>query len=122
MNVKISYPFGIIKDIFESSKLALIFTVTNSQSKETKTFHSFNDTIDEMFMHIDPVEAIFNVKNPNSGVHVSFVVGCNVNISPTNIDAFNQFITQLAGFNVHGEMYVLNQLVNNEITTPQINH
>ncbi|WP_305845322.1 hypothetical protein [Photobacterium leiognathi] len=116
--LKVAYPLAAIRDILNSTKLALIFTVTHSITKETKTFNNFADTIDEMCMNVDPVHSELKVQNPAMGSQVVLQTD-GINIAPLNIEGFNKFMVQIAGFNTHSEMYVLNRLVDSEIAIKQ---
>ncbi|HIF9337810.1 hypothetical protein [Photobacterium damselae] len=107
----IGYNQSALIEILDTTNLALVFTALDRKGSSSR-FHSIQEVMREVCTGHDSCE--FNIKNPNCGTNVTITWAGGLAI-PSNSDAFNLLFTQIAGFNIHGEMFVLDTLIDNEV-------
>lgn len=104
---RLSVTMANFKTVMNGTNLALLFQVINDDSCNFKSV-SFDAFVEKLMttQQGNKVKA-FAVTNPVSNQIISFYTD-GLTVMPYDVEAFDKFVCNIAGFNDAGELHVLN--------------
>ena len=99
---RLAISFLAFNDLIETTKLALMFRIDGDDA----VFYDLNSVIDALIAN---ESTGFVVKNPLTQYSTMLCTN-GLCVMPLNLESFEIFIAQIAGFNIHSELFALQQV------------